>query len=79
MATITVKNIPEELYRRLKESAAQHHRSLNGEIIARLEASLTPPRPTVEETLARLRDLRERYPVRTTRRAIDTAKKEGRP
>ena len=37
--TITLKNIPEPLYERLKEAAAQNRRSLNGEVIARLDES----------------------------------------
>ena len=37
MASITVKNIPADLYEHLKESAGANHRSLNGEIIACLE------------------------------------------
>ena len=37
MATLTVKNIPENVYLRLKELAKLHHRSLNGEIINCLE------------------------------------------
>ena len=34
MATITLKNIPADLYRELKKRAEEHHRSLNKEIIA---------------------------------------------
>jgi plasmid stability protein len=37
MASITVKNIPSDLYEQLKESAVANHRSLNGEIIACIE------------------------------------------
>lgn len=37
MATITLKNIPEVLYERLKYLARLHHRSLNSEIIYNLE------------------------------------------
>ena len=34
MATITLKNIPADLHRKLKKRAEEHHRSLNKEIIA---------------------------------------------
>ena len=37
MATITLKNIPERVYTRLKELAKLRHRSLNSEIISCLE------------------------------------------
>jgi len=38
--SITLKNIPEPLYRRIRMAADRHHRSLNSEIIARLEQAL---------------------------------------
>src|SRR6266699_2563104 len=37
MATITLKNIPPELYRELKNRALAHHRSLSKEVIATLQ------------------------------------------
>jgi len=41
MATITLKNIPTDLHRKLKKRAEEHHRSLNGEILATLKTQLT--------------------------------------
>ena len=37
MATLTIKNVPEKLHKRLKESAVQHRRSINSEAISCLE------------------------------------------
>lgn len=37
--TITLKNIPESLYESLKTAALKNRRSLNGEVLARLEES----------------------------------------
>jgi plasmid stability protein len=37
MATITLKRIPPELYRELKNRALAHHRSLSKEVIATLQ------------------------------------------
>ncbi len=79
MTTITLKNIPDNLHQRLKESATQHHRSLNREIIARLEAQLMPPARNVESKLAELRQLRQRQPVYAVPEEIDALKHEGRP
>lgn len=45
--------LPSELYDRLKESAEREGRSLNAEIVARLEASFTPP---LRDELQRLFD-----------------------
>jgi hypothetical protein len=38
MATVTLKKIPPELFRELKSRALAHHRSLNQEVIATLQA-----------------------------------------
>jgi plasmid stability protein len=39
-ATITLKNIPDSIHAALKNAAETNHRSLNGEVIARLEQTL---------------------------------------
>ncbi len=80
MATITVKNIPDELYARLKVAAAGNRRSINGEIISRIERSLTPQRIPSDVLLARIRKLHESFEGRTlTVEQIEEAKVEGRP
>ncbi|MBI4205946.1 MAG: Arc family DNA-binding protein [Betaproteobacteria bacterium] len=43
MLTLTLKNIPEDLHAMLKESAEKNRRSLNSEILARLERDLAAP------------------------------------
>ncbi|MBN2577940.1 MAG: Arc family DNA-binding protein [Pirellulales bacterium] len=58
MATVTVKNIPDEIYERLKQSAKASHRSINGEIIACIERAVQERR-RVEEILAHARKSRE--------------------
>ena len=59
MATVTIKNIPDPLYRALKQSAKSHHRSINGEVIRCLERVLLPRRVSDQELLEQLRRLRE--------------------
>lgn len=59
--SITLKNIPEPLYRRIRMAADRHHRSLNSEIIAQLEQALAPHPVDVEESLREARRLRNRY------------------
>jgi len=39
VATLTIKNVPDKLVRKLKTQASQHHRSLNLEVISCLEAA----------------------------------------
>ena len=45
MSTIVIRDLPDELHRRLKAQAKRNHRSLNKEAIALLEQQLGPQRP----------------------------------
>ncbi len=76
---VTVKNIPPDLHKDLKASAARHRRSVNREIIALLEERLNPRKRTPEEVLAAVGVLHDRLKgVRLTDEMIDQAKREGR-
>jgi len=78
--TLTLKNIPDEVYERLKASAEAHRRSLNSEAIVCLEAVLLPGRVDPGERIARARALREVLPKgKFKARDIDAMKREGRP
>jgi len=57
---ITLRGIPDAVHERLREEAERNHRSLNGEILARLEASLRPGPVTPTELLDRVRERRGR-------------------
>jgi plasmid stability protein len=41
---LSVKNVPDHIAERLRQRAAKHHRSLQGELIAILEENVTPKR-----------------------------------
>ena len=80
MPTITLKNIPPDLYERLKESAAANHRSINSEVITHIERGVRGRKVDPEALIARARELRRL----TSRRPISdaefaTAKRAGRP
>ena len=80
MPALTVKNIPQELYERLKQSARVKHRSINSEVIACLEQTLFARKASPEDVLARARVLRERtagYPI--TDDEFSQYKSAGRP
>ena len=78
--TLTLKSIPDELYRRLKATAEMHHRSLNSEAIVCLESALFATRVAPAERLARARALRaELDPLRFPGHEIDADKRQGRP
>lgn len=55
MPALTIKGVPEELYRRLKAEAEASRRSLNGQAIVCIERGLTGPRRDSQELLAELK------------------------
>lgn len=78
--TLTLKNIPDEIYDRLKAAAKAHRRSLNSEAIVCLESILVPRHVAVSERLATARGLRAALPrVKFKARDIDAFKRVGRP
>ena len=59
--TLTIKNVPEEIADRLKERARNHHRSLQGELMALIEEAVGagPGRPIdVHELLAHAKSMK---------------------
>lgn len=42
MPALLIKDLPEELHRKLKEQAARHHRSMTREALMLLEQALSP-------------------------------------
>jgi antitoxin FitA len=79
MATLTIKNIPDEVYEQLKQRAARHRRSVNSEVIVCLEQVLGGKSVDPAAFLARLRALRESVStVFVTEEDLRAAKDEGR-
>jgi len=79
MATVTFKNIPDDLYEQLKQAANAHHRSINSELIHCLEKIYKPTRVSAAELASKARELRSRVAV--TQLDIDeinAAKNQGR-
>ncbi len=80
MVTITVKNVPEEIYERIKLQAKAHRRSINNEIISIFEQAIPKRTPMdVKEILERARKVREltaHYTI--TNDEMNRWKKEGR-
>jgi plasmid stability protein len=79
MPTLTIKGMPDALYRRLKERAAVHRRSLNSEILVALEQSVAAPVPDAAALLARADALRRKLRTpRLTDTQLRAAKNTGR-
>lgn len=80
MPTITVKNIPDEIYKRLKESAHAHRRSMNRETIVCLEQGLQIQPAHPKDVLAKARALRKKTKgIFLTDEILAKAKNTGRP
>ncbi len=60
---LSIKNVPEEIAETLRKRAARNHRSLQGELMAILEESVTEEAPlTPKELLERVRAIGLRTP-----------------
>ena len=79
MATVTVKNIPDELYERLKSVAESNRRSINSEIIVCIENTVLSRRINLDEVLENARQFRQltaEHPISDEK--FNQAKAEGR-
>lgn len=82
MATLTIKNLPDEIYAALTNRAKRNRRSINSEAIVHLERSVNVPIKDRDELLAEIREFRERLSrkgVYLTDEFLEFAKNEGRP
>lgn len=80
MTTITLKGVPDALHADLKQAAEENRRSLNSEILVRLERTLSTRREEPEALLARLRAARRRVgDAPLTDAQVTAAKRTGRP
>ena len=79
MATITLKDIPANVHKALKQRAKRSGRSLNREVLAILVSSVMPRKIDVDSYLVEIRQHRESLPGRLTEDLLDEAKRTGRP
>jgi plasmid stability protein len=64
---LSIKNAPDDVVARLRQRAAKHHRSLQGELLAIIEEAVhRPERSTIDEVLMRVRRLGLRTPAEAT-------------
>ncbi|KAF0107579.1 MAG: hypothetical protein FD146_1613 [Anaerolineaceae bacterium] len=80
MNAITLKNIPDDLYAQLKQSAQVNRRSVNSEIIFCIERAVRSRKADVEGFLSTARTLREKTAAYSVTDAeFSRAKTDGRP
>lgn len=81
MATLTIKNLPDDLYATLTRTAKKHRRSINSEAILQLEQALGVRVRNRQDVLEEIREFREemaRKGVFITDEILEEAKKERR-
>ena len=80
MATLTIKDLDDWIYARLRHRARQHRRSIVAEATVILEQALAAPPPDDAELLKRARRLREASPASiASHEAFQRMVDEGRP
>jgi plasmid stability protein len=80
VSTITLKNIPADLHRKLKKRAKEHHRSLNREIIATLQGAANQSLRIEPAALIReARAIRKKFKREISPAQIRTWIRHGRP
>jgi len=62
MPTLTVRDIPDRVYERLRERAGRNRRSMSGEIVTLLEESLLPQLIDIEALIAEAEAVHARFP-----------------
>lgn len=77
MLNLTLKNIPKDLHAQLKKSAERNRRSLNSEILARLESNFSAPTVDLQAHAQALRKLVADLP-RVDHAKVTPYKRQGR-
>jgi plasmid stability protein len=78
MANLTVKDLPDALYEKLKSQAHANRRSIASEVTVLLERSLGERATSEEDLLDRAKRLRDRTPTRLTEEKRREALRRGR-
>lgn len=78
MANLTVKDLPDALYEKLKSQAHANRRSIASEVTVLLERVLGERATSEEDLLDRAKRLRDRTPTRLTEEKRREALRRGR-
>ncbi len=79
MHSITIKNIPSELYEKLKNKARENRRSINNEVIQCIDRSLRNHRIDAEEFISRIESIHRKYTLpRVTPKDLKEGIRKGR-
>lgn len=76
---ITIRDIPDEVYEKLKQQAELHHRSINSEVIFYLKKMVQSHRPDPDQVIARANKLKQQAKGSLSMKQIQQAIDQGRP
>jgi plasmid stability protein len=76
---ITIRNIPDEVYAKIKKRADLHHRSINSEVIVYLEKLVQSNRRDPDQVIARAKKLKQKAKGTLSMDEIQQAIDQGRP
>lgn len=76
---ITIRDIPDEVYKKLKQQAELHQRSINSEVIFYLKQMIRSHRPDPNQVIARAKKLKLHAKGSLTLHEIQQAIDQGRP
>ena len=79
MHNITIKNIPNDLYKKIKLTAQENRRSINNEIISRLDHALKSTRIEANSFIKKIEDFQKNLNMPSlTEDILKEAKEKGR-
>jgi len=79
MPSITIKNVPDEIYDKIKENAALNYRSINSEILYCLNKALNPKTINSEKIIAHVEEMQAKYKLTPlTEQILTNSKNSGR-
>jgi len=76
---ITVRDIPDEVYEKIKQQADLHHRSINSEVIVYLKKIVKSHRRDPRQIIARAKKLKQKATGSLSIDKIQEAIDQGRP
>lgn len=79
MPDVALRGMSTAMHKALKKAAERNHRSLNGEILARLERSVMGKPVDLDALLARIAERRNRLALELDEETLRELREEGRP
>ncbi|MEX0773891.1 MAG: Arc family DNA-binding protein [Balneolales bacterium] len=76
---ITIRDIPDDIYEKIKRQANQHHRSINSEVIVYLKRIVQSHRRDPKQIIARAKKLKQKAKGSLSMEEIREAIDQNRP